>query len=493
MKLLHLELKCKMKKLASLFIAIFFSFCPALGLDLPSGLKEFLLVKFPGIIFKIDNSFAVNNETFLPLIPPNTRVSEKIELVQVIQDKTNPIPRLLWFSNDWVFVRLIIKSDKTKTILELNEIPEHYKERFLKSRFPGDLVVPEKFTLKKELAALAGDLQIKILEQEKTTQTKDIKPKTPNLPIDNQQSPIVNPQLSGLLYLTSPQTGKIVYVDLNDLSMVNYIQTMGAPWELAFDKENKTLFVSDFARDQIYELMLMENTITKNLELPLMSSPQDFKLSDDGSLIYVLNSLSNDFSVYKTTDSMLIVKTKLPPNPGNLSILKDLHTIGITCPATSSLILLDSSDFSFKSKIMLSDNPEKIISDPARKVFYITHRNGGYFSIFNPIKNEVIQKVQVEETPTSLALDPSGKYLYVGNAKSNTISVVDLDTRLISHTISLPPETQFPGDIELSQDGNSLIVTSENTNTISIIDLAKKEIIVKLDVGVTTHGALVSF
>ena len=369
MKLLHLELKYKMNKLALIFVVTFFLFCPAYGLDPTSGQKSTPLLK---------------NETINPILPVLPTVKEK----------------------DFV-----------------HDVP--------------------------------------------------------------------GPKLSGLLYLTSPQTGKIVYLDLSDLSMISYIQTMGAPHALAFDKENKILFVSDFAKDQIYELF--GNSITKSLELPSMSSPQDIKLSDDGSLVYVLNSLSNDFSVYKTSDSMLLLKTKLPPNPSNFSLLKEARIIGVTYPVTNNLVLLDASDFSFKSKIMLSNNPEKIISDPARKVFYITNRNGGYFSIINPAKNEVTGKIQVEETPTSLALDPNGKYLYVGNAKSNTISVIDLDTRLIAYTITLPPETRFPGGIEITKDGNYLIVTSENTNTISIIDLAKKEVTIKLDVGVTTHGAFISF
>ena len=60
----------------------------------------------------------------------------------------------------------------------------------------------------------------------------------------------------GILYLTSPDTGEIIYVDLNDLSMINHIQTTGAPWEITSDKTNMILLVTDFAKDKIYLLSI---------------------------------------------------------------------------------------------------------------------------------------------------------------------------------------------------------------------------------------------
>lgn len=446
--------------------------------EIPDKLKTFLKNKFPGISFKIDNSFVINNETFLPLLPQTARTAEKIEIVHVIPDKSST-PKLFWFSNDWVFVKLIKQNDGTRTIIDLKEIPEQYKERFLKSKFPSDIVVPKDFFVKQELASLVGELPVLIRQDGKSE----------SQPSGEQKQ--MDIQMKGLLYLTSPDTGKIIYLNLGDLSMIYSIQTMGAPWDIAFDKGNKIFFITDFAKDQIYELKLMESSILKSFQLPVMSSPVDIELSGDGSLAFILDSLTSDFSVYKAADSQLFLKTKLPPNPTSFSVLKDVKLIAIACPNTNNLVFLHSDDFSPVGKIPVNDGPEKVISDPLRNLFYVSSRNGNTVSIIDPKSKNMKKTIEVGETPNSLALAPDSRYLYVSNAKSGSISVIDLENETVADTINLPIETQFPGDIKITSDGRWLIVTSETTSTISVIDLNLKKVALKLDVGATTHGAYI--
>ena len=454
-----------------LFLFLCLSF-PAYAIDMPGSLKTFLKSKYPSIIFKIDNSFVVKNEMFLPLIlttdkdikPP---LSGKIEIIYDVPDKTNKdLPRLIWFSNNWVYIKLIKQNDGSQTILDLNEINSEYKQRFLKTRFPGDLVIPKGLTLKENISDIAGELPIKILKQEK------------KLP------------LSGLLYLTSPDTGKIIYLELNDLSMIHEIQTMGAPWEISFNKEGKTLYVTDFAKDKIYELKPNDSSILKTIELSSMSSPVDIKVSNDGSLAYVLEALSSDFAVYQTIDSKLFSKTKLPPNPNSFAFLNKAMLIAVTSPSTNTLTFLSLENFAHKHQLMISGSPEKILSDTLGKNLYVANRSGNSVSVIDTTTMKITNTIEVGEAPTSLALSKDSKWLYVTSGKSNTISIIDTEISMVTDTISLPIETQFPGDIELSGDNMWLFVTSETTGTISVIDLTLKNIALKLDVGVPTHTAL---
>lgn len=452
--------------------------------SLPNDLKDFLKNKFPGITFKIDNSFLINNETFLPLIPQFTKPVIKTEIVYLIPEKNTP--KLFLFSNDWFFVKLLKNKDGSQTIIDLSEIHEKYKEKFLKSKFPSDLVVPKNFTLKKELASLTGELQVQIIDGDKISpNSESARPSARGGPAFGGQD------LTGTLYLTSPDTGKIIYLDLSNLSMINQIQTIGAPWEIAFDKANKIIFVTDFAKDQIHLLKIKESQIFKSFELTLMSSPREIQLSDDGSVAYFIENLANDFTAYKTNEGKVFLKTILPPNPVSFTFLKEAELVAITCPSTNSLVFLNTKDFNIVNQIMIDGGPEKIIFDTTHNNLFIANRNGNNIAVVDISTKKIKNTIQVGETPTALALHPMGKWLYVGNGKSNTISIIDTETYQIKDIIPLPNETQFPGDLEVTQDGKYLIVTSETTSKISIIDLATKKVAVKLDVGVTTHAALI--
>lgn len=375
-----------MKNILIIFFIILL-FSPAGDCNtLPKNLKKFLENKFPGISFKIDNSFILNNETFLPLIPLVTKDVKKIEIIE--------------------------------------EIPKE---------------------------GIKGP--------------------------------------HGILYLTSPDSGKIIYLDLNNPQVIHHIQTKGAPWEISYDKTNKILFITDFAKDQIHQLKPNEETILKSLSLESMSSPKEIELSSDGSLAYILESLSNDFAVYKINEEKYFIKTKLPPNPTSFSLSKELNLVAITCPNTNSIAFLNTNDFSLIGQIMVDGGPEKVIVDSNSKIIYTANRNGNTISSIDPENKKIKNIVAVGDTPVSLALSPTRNFLYVGNGKSNTISIVNLYTNKLESVINLPVETQFPGDIEITTDGKWLITTSETTNTISVIDLITNKVASKLDVGVTTHSA----
>ena len=460
-----------LRKCLIMILTLFLFSQSAFSAELSTSVKEVLRRKFAKIIFKIDNSFTVNNkDLYLPLIPKIQKNTNKIEITNTISDKADKnLPKLIELSNGWIFVKLIKQKDGSQTIIDAKEIFDPLKNSFLNTKFPSDLVIPKDFIIKEELSDLVGDLSIKI-------------EKNPN--------PLSSLHLNDLLYLTSPDTGEIVYLNLSDASMVYKIQTKGTPWDIAFDTENKIFYISDFAKDLIYTLKPLENSVSETITLPAMSSPIDIEISSDGSLLYILESLANNFVTYKTDESKILLTTKVPPNPISFSIVKDLSLIAVS--GSNSIAFLNAKDFSPLSQIMLEGNPEKIISNPRNNLLYVANRNGNNISIINSVNKKIKNTIEVGETPTALVLDSDGKWLYVANGKSNTISIIDTEDEVLAGTIPLPIETQFPGDIKITSDNKWLIVTSETTNVISIIDLKGPPdgaSVVKLDVGATTHAA----
>lgn len=459
--------------------------------DMDKELKQALKKSFPDISFKVDNSFVTGKSTFLPLIPiketkkqeaekqrnkeAKKKPPEKVEVIQALEDKSGP--KLLILSGGWFYVKVIEEKDSTKTIIGLEEIPVKYRESFLNARFPADLVVPKNFFIEEELSGLIGNLPIKV-KGKGQTQTKATAAK------ENYQTTV-----SGLLYLTSPDTGKIVYLDLNNLSDINYIETEGTPWELSYETQNKLIYVTDLTKDVIHQIKLKEKTILKSLDLTSMSSPKNVDISEDGSVLYLIEGIGNNFSVLKTSDSKFFTKVKVPPNPASFAISKHENLIAITCPNTNDLVFLKLDDFSVYDRMKIEGGIEKVIFGPVSTDLYILGRNDNSVIVVDIKSRKIKNKFKVGETPVSLVTDPGERFLYVGCGKSNTISVIDLKTNKVKEEIRLPVETQFPGDLEITKDGVWLIATSETTNTISIIDLSMRQIAIKLDVGATTHAA----
>ncbi len=459
-------------KIIFLCLALFLLPQEALAEELPNNLKTFLKKKYPGIVFKIDNSIVIKNKILLPLIPLTKNTVKEVSIIYKIDDTNDKdVPKLLLFSNNWVFIKLIKQKDNSLSFLKTEEISPNYKNLILQGKLPGDLVVPKDLIIEDTFKSIIGTLPIQV----------------------KKLSPINSPSLAlkdtdGTLYLTSPDTGKIVYADFKNLSMTQIIQTNGAPLEIAFDKTNKILYAIDFAKDKFYSIQQDKNSILSTIDLESMSSPMHIELSEDGSLIYILQSLSNELAIYKPNDISPMSKTKLPANPVSFVIIKELGQVIITLPNENKVIVLNLTDLSKFGEVVIEGGPEKLALDKTNQKLYITSRYSNIVSIYDLITKKIINTINVGETPTAITLHPDGKTLYVANGKSNTISIVNLSDFQVIETISLPIESQFPGDLKITANGKWLIVTSETTNIIPIIDLISKTVFAKLDVGATTHN-----
>src|SRR5262249_52473648 len=81
--------------------------------------------------------------------------------------------------------------------------------------------------------------------------------------------------------------------------------------------------------------------------------------------------------------------------------------------------------------------------------------------------------------PTALLLNPVNNELYVANADSDTISVLDTTTNTVVRTINLTP---FPGSpfgagpsaLAISSDGSTLYVANDFDNDIAVVRLGNQ-------------------
>jgi YVTN family beta-propeller protein len=78
--------------------------------------------------------------------------------------------------------------------------------------------------------------------------------------------------------------------------------------------------------------------------------------------------------------------------------------------------------------------------------------------------------------PCDLELSPDGQTLYVANANSDTVSVINTGTRAVKETILVRPDPTFPygsasTGLALSKDGSRLFVTSGGNNALAVVEL----------------------
>jgi YVTN family beta-propeller protein len=95
-----------------------------------------------------------------------------------------------------------------------------------------------------------------------------------------------------------------------------------------------------------------------------------------------------------------------------------------------------------------------------------------------PGKWKQVKTIEVGLHPCALAASPRGRFVYVANAASDTVSVIDRATETVVETIPCRPEGRLPfgsgpNALAVSPDGGTLYVANGTNNCVAVIRLGK--------------------
>ena len=216
-------------------------------------------------------------------------------------------------------------------------------------------------------------------------------------------------------------------------------------------------FVIDESEKRIYVALSRNNSLgivnTESMELekeiPAGRSP--FTVIVKGSKAYVTNWGGR---VPNESD-------KTGPSGGS-RVVVDPKT-GIASSGTVSVIDLNSQ--SVVSEIPVGLLPCNMVLSADGSLLYVANANSDVVSVIDTNEDKFIKNIQTKpiadmpygSIPNALVLDPSGKFLYVANGGNNLLAKIDLATDKVTGLI---PTGWYPGAVILNKAGTDLFVAN---------------------------------
>ncbi|MDI3319424.1 YncE family protein [Pinibacter soli] len=103
---------------------------------------------------------------------------------------------------------------------------------------------------------------------------------------------------------------------------------------------------------------------------------------------------------------------------------------------------------------------------------------GGSVSVFNPDNGQLTGEIKVGLHPNDIIHSPNGQYVYVANANSDNVTVLNSASLVVTETISVRLHTAGVGDLgdspnalAISPDGSHLYVANGLDNALAVIKL----------------------
>lgn len=259
----------------------------------------------------------------------------------------------------------------------------------------------------------------------------------------------------------------------------------------------QTAYVANFNGGNVAVVDLETGTVTGTISFPPVgnnpAAPIGISASPDGSQLIVAAG-NRVFAIDPTSSNF----TELTSNFGFVEVRSAVYSQDgnnfFTIDASSTIITpFNSQTLSESGGIGFSSNTTNTVSgalDPATNNLAVVGNGGNNVVVFttNPL-TESGGPIAVGQGPQDIAFLPGSSVGYVSNFNSNSVSVINADTRSLITTIS---GVSSPAGIAASPDGSVVYVTNNNANTVTVIDPTSNSVVTTIDVGTTPRDVAFS-
>jgi YVTN family beta-propeller protein len=119
--------------------------------------------------------------------------------------------------------------------------------------------------------------------------------------------------------------------------------------------------------------------------------------------------------------------------------------------------------------IPVGANPDAVAVSPDGQHLYVANAASDAVAVINTATKHVTTSVSVAGGPSGIAVSPNCQHLYVARPGSDAASVIDTATNHVTATI---PVGDHPYYLAVSPDGTALYVTNNAAATVTVIAVA---------------------
>ena len=294
------------------------------------------------------------------------------------------------------------------------------------------------------------------------------------------------------------------------------VQFPGRPTDLAVSPSGELLAVKNKS-----DLVFLDISSRSILQvLPLATGGHTFagiKWSADGKKVwttdtrgYLRSAARQEDSTFVWADEFLLPgpsEADKNPYPGGLAIDESRGLAYVTLSRNNSLCILNLESGAIESQIPVGVAPYTVLLHGNKA--YVSNWGGrqpkegdmtgpssgsrvvvdpetgiastGTISVIDLSSRQVSTTIDVQLHPSGMVLSSNGAQLFVANANSDVISIIDTEASKVVKTLSSKPMPELPfgsmpNALSLSPDEKTLYVANGGNNLLAVIDLDQEKV-----------------
>lgn len=285
----------------------------------------------------------------------------------------------------------------------------------------------------------------------------------PGRPVDAALSPD-----GGMLYIKNLDS--LLVVDAKSWRLLQTLKYPGGGASMhgiAVSPDGTKVYATG-AGKELYEWRVAASggvSFQRTLAMPESSNPCGVAISSDGGKAFVCLGAKNTLAVVELSTGAILRQIRVGIAPWDVVLSPDNQTAYV-------------SDWGGRFPL-----PGEPTANSAGTPVVIDSRgvaSTGAVSIVDLAVGIESAQVPTDLHPSDLELSPDGAALYVANANSDTVTVIDTRTRSVRETILARPDPSFPygsasDGLALGKDGRHLYVANAGNNAVAVVELPNTE------------------
>jgi YVTN family beta-propeller protein len=164
-------------------------------------------------------------------------------------------------------------------------------------------------------------------------------------------------------------------------------------------------------------------------------------------------------------------------SPTGLALDESHNKLYVVTKEDEALYVIDTKTKQLLSRTPLNAEAYTCLLHPTRPELYISAWGGRKVWIYNTEDGKLQDSVATEDHPTDLVLDKKGRILFVANANSNSVSVIDLPGKKVIETLhaAIAPEAPIgstTNSLALDAAGKTLYIANADNNCLAVFNVA---------------------
>ncbi len=299
------------------------------------------------------------------------------------------------------------------------------------------------------------------------------------------------------LLVVNPDSNSLTVVEIPSLKVLAEIPVGLDPRCVAADDAGKKAYVSERESDRISVIDLDSRKLTGSA--PTQDRPYGVVVDGSRQRVYVAEQGADEVSIRDAVTLQEVAAVPTPDRPSGLLLSADNKRLYVTHLLTSLVTVIDLDSHSMTATIQLwpdSNLVQAIVLSPDGQTAFVPHTRSNtanralsfdttVFPIVSAIRltdntHKIGEQIALETVdppgvglPFDAAVTADGRLIWVVNAASNDLTVVDIPSRQRVAHIEVGDN---PRGIVLSKDGKQAFVNNTLAGTISVIDTASFQV-----------------